>query len=58
MELGVTQGFDEEKVRAAVKSKTGKDLDDLPASELTSLVEGAVKKIQQAGSNGEAKQAE
>ena len=58
LDLGVTQGFDEEKVRAAVKSKTGKELDDLPASELTSLVEGAVKKIQQAGTNGEAKQAE
>ena len=58
VELGVSQGFDEQKVRAAVKSKTGKELDDLPASELTSLVEGAVKKIQQAGTNGEAKQAE
>ena len=58
LDLGVTQGFDEEKVRAAVKSKTGKELDDLPATELTSLVESAVKKIQQAGSSGEAKQAE
>ena len=57
LELGVTQGFDEQKVRAAVKSKTRKELDELPASELASLVEAAVKKVQQAGA-GEAKQAE
>ena len=58
LDLGVTQGFDEEKVRAAVKSKTGKELDELPASEVASLVEAAVKKVQQAGANGEAKSAE
>ena len=58
LDLGVTQGFDEEKVRAAVKSKTGKELDELPAAELASLVEAAVKKVQQAGANGEAKSAE
>ena len=56
LDLGITQGFGEEQVRAAVKSKTGKELDDLPASELTPLLDGAVKKIQQAGANGERKQ--
>ena len=48
LDLGVTQGFDEERVRAAVKKQTGKDLDDLPASELTPLVERAARKVQEA----------
>ena len=48
--LGVLQGFDEAKTRAAVKAKTGKDLDELPAAVLTPLVEGAAKKLRQ--SNG------
>ena len=56
IDLGMTQGFDEGQVRAAVKSKTGKDLDQLPASELTPLVEGAARKIQQS-SGAEAKEA-
>ena len=56
VDLGVTQGFDEGQVREAVKSKTGRDLDELPASELTPLVEGAARKMQQAG-GGEAKEA-
>ena len=47
LDLGVTQGFDEERVRQAVRGQTGKDLDDLPASELTPLVERAARKVQQ-----------
>ena len=54
--LGVLQGFDEAKTRAAVKAKTGKDLDELPAAALTPLVEGAVKKLRQTNA-GEAKKA-
>ena len=45
--LGVMQGFEVEQVRAAVKAKTGKDLDKLTAAELSPLVEGATKKLQQ-----------
>ena len=41
------QGFDEDGVRAAVKNKTGKELDALDASELASLVEAAAKKLQE-----------
>ena len=47
LDLGVSQGFDEERVRQAVRGQTGKDLDDLPASELTPLVERAARKVQQ-----------
>ena len=47
LDLGVTQGFDEERARQAVRGQTGKDLDDLPASELTPLVERAARKVQQ-----------
>ena len=47
LELGVAQGFDEEQVRAAVRNKTGRDLDELPASELAPLVEIATRKLQQ-----------
>ena len=47
LDLGVTQGFDEERVRQAVRGRTGKDLDELPASELTPLVERAARKVQQ-----------
>ena len=47
VELGVAQGFDEAQVRAAVQRRTGRDLDDLPASELTTLVEAADRKLQQ-----------
>ena len=49
LDLGVSQGFDEERVRQAVRGQTGKDLDDLPASELTPLVERAARKVQQRG---------
>ena len=59
LDLGVSQGFDEERVRQAVRGQTGKDLDELPASELTPLVERAARKVQQrqdaeAGQNGNA----
>ena len=47
LDLGVTQGFDEERVRQAVRGQTGRDLDELPASELTPLVERAARKVQQ-----------
>lgn len=53
--LGIAQGFDEAKTRAAVKAKTGKDLDELSVAALTPLVEGAAKKLRQP--NGEAKKA-
>ena len=61
LDLGVSQGFDEERVRQAVRGQTGKDLDDLPASELTPLVERAARKVQQkqdaeAGQTGSAEQ--
>ena len=47
LDLGVSQGFDEERVRQAVRGQTGRDLDDLPVSELTPLVERAARKVQQ-----------
>ena len=47
VELGAGQGFEEAQVRTAVKNKTGQDLDDLPASELKSLVEAAAGKLRQ-----------
>lgn len=56
LDLGITQGFEEKQVRAAVKSRTDKKLEDLPATEVASLVEAAVKKLQQAGADSEAKQ--
>ena len=61
LDLGVSQGFDEERVRQAVRGQTGRDLDDLPASELTPLVERAARKVQQkqdaeTGQNGSAEQ--
>ena len=49
VDLGVAQGFDEAQVRVAVRSKTGRDLDDIRTSELTGLVEGAAAKLRQAG---------
>ena len=61
LDLGVSQGFDEERVRQAVRGQTGRDLDELPASELTPLVERAARKVQQrqdaeASQNGGAEQ--
>ena len=54
--LGAEQGFDEGRVREAVKKQTGRDLDDLPAKDLKPLVENAARKVNEAknaeGSNG------
>ncbi len=54
--LGAEQGFDEERVREAVKKQTSRELDDLPAKDLKPLVENAAKKVNEArnagGSNG------
>ncbi len=52
--LGAEQGFDEERVREAVRKQTGKDLDDLPARDLKPLVENAARKVNEAkeGANG------
>ena len=47
VELGVEQGFDEEHLHAAVKGRTGKTLDELTATELSPLVEGAARKLRQ-----------
>ena len=47
IDLGAMQGFDEKQVRAAVKGKTGKNLEAVSASELTPLVQGATRKLQQ-----------
>ncbi|MDD9994939.1 MAG: RAD52 family DNA repair protein [Dehalococcoidia bacterium] len=52
--LGVMQGFDEEQVRAAVRAKTGRDLDEVTAAELTPLVEGASEKLGQDNDPGDA----
>ena len=52
--LGVMQGFDEAQVRAAVRAKTGRDLDEVTAAELTPLVEGAAGKLGQSGDTGTA----
>ena len=52
--LGAEQGFDEERVREAVRKQTGRDLDDLPAKDLKPLVENAARKVNDAkeGANG------
>ncbi len=47
MELAAEQGFDEAKVRAAVKRQMGKELDDLTADELRKLVESADEKLRE-----------
>ena len=47
IQLAAMQGFDESQVRQVVKAKTGRDLDELSASELTPLVEGATNKLRQ-----------
>ena len=56
IDLGAKQGFDEDRVREAVKKQTGKDLDDLPAKDLKPLVENAARKVNEAnaaeGGNG------
>ena len=45
IELGATQGFDENQVRTAVTERLGKSLDELTAGELTPLVESATEKV-------------
>ena len=52
--LGAEQGFDEDRVREAVRKQTGKDLDELPARDLKPLVENAARKVNEAkeGANG------
>ena len=47
--LGERRGFDEATVRSAVRERTGRDLDELPAAALTPLVEAAARKLQQEG---------
>ena len=47
LQLAALQGFDESQVRQVVKAKAGRDLDELSASELTPLVEGATNKLRQ-----------
>lgn len=47
--LGERRGFGEARVRAAVRERTGCDLDELPAATLTPLVEAAARKLQQDG---------
>ena len=47
IQLAALQGFDESQVRQVVKAKAGKELDELSASELTPLVEGATNKLRQ-----------
>ena len=47
VDLGQCRGFDEAKVRSAVRQRTGRDLDELPVATLTPLVEGAARKLQQ-----------
>ena len=49
IDLGQCRGFGEAKVRSAVRERTGRDLDELPASTLTPLVEAAAHKLQQDG---------
>ncbi len=47
VDLGNCRGFDEAKVRSAVRERTGRDLDELPVAQLTPLVEAAARKLQQ-----------
>ena len=57
VELGRKQGFDEGQVRDAVRSRTGKDLDELPVSEVTSLLEAMARKLQTSNTEDEPKAA-
>ena len=52
LDLGVSQGFDEERVRQAVRGQTGRDLDDLPTSELTPCGAGRPQGAAEAGRRG------
>ena len=55
--LGRKQGFDEGQVRDAVRSRTGKDLEELPVAEVTSLIEAMARKLQSSGAEDEPKAA-
>ena len=48
LELSVQQGFSEEQVRAAVRNKTGRELDELGPAELNPLIASAADKLAQA----------
>ncbi|MXY85247.1 MAG: hypothetical protein F4Y95_01815 [Chloroflexi bacterium] len=49
IDLSARRGFDEAKVRSAVRERTGRDLDELPAASLTPLVEAAARKLRDDG---------
>ena len=49
IDLSARRGFDEAKVRSAVRERTGRDLDELPAATLTPLVETAARKLREDG---------
>ncbi|MYI85309.1 MAG: hypothetical protein F4081_00620 [Dehalococcoidia bacterium] len=55
--LGRKQGFEEGQVREAVRSRTGQDLDEVPVSELTSLLEAMARKLQSSEAEEEPKAA-
>ena len=57
VELGRKQGFNEGQVRDAVRSRTGKDLEELPASDLTSLLDAMARKLQSSEPEDEQKAA-
>ncbi len=48
LELSVQQGFTEDQVRAAVRNKTGRELDQLGPAELNPLIASAADKLAQA----------
>ncbi len=48
LELSVEQGFTEDQVRAAVRNKTGRELDQLGPAELNPLIASAADKLAQA----------
>lgn len=48
VDLSVQQGFTEDQVRAAVRNKTGRDLDELGPAELNPLIASAADKLAQA----------
>ena len=53
LSLGRKQGFDEGQVRDAVRSRAGRDLDEVPVSELTGLVEAMARKLQSSEAEAE-----
>ncbi|MXY72596.1 MAG: hypothetical protein F4Y97_06095 [Dehalococcoidia bacterium] len=57
VELGRKQGFDEAQVRDAVRSRTGQELDEVPVSELTNLLEAMARKLQSSNAEEEPKAA-